>query len=150
LFTQNRRFDIVICDPPTFAHGPGPGRTFSAAADLAELAGAAAAVLEQVDCSRLPATRPSCQPLKWTRPWQKAPPRGALSLRVIERQGLPPDFPVHPGFPEATTSSSCLAVRVCEGLSNAPGGNHKIAGLVDGCDDCCGAGPSRGHRVDGR
>src|SRR5262245_32950217 len=41
---RGRRFDIVVCDPPTFSHGPGG--TFSVASDLAALAGAALAVLE--------------------------------------------------------------------------------------------------------
>jgi 23S rRNA G2069 N7-methylase RlmK/C1962 C5-methylase RlmI len=35
-----------------------------------------------------------------------------FELRVIERQGLPPDFPVHPGFPEGNYLKFVLAVRV--------------------------------------
>ena len=35
-----------------------------------------------------------------------------FELRVIERLGLPPDFPVHPGFPEGNYLKFVVAVRV--------------------------------------
>ena len=102
----------MICDPPTFAHGQGPGRSFSAASDLAELAGAAGAVLEP---GGLLAFANNAAKLS-TAEVDKALAEGAalrgFELRVIERQGLPPDFPVHPGFPEGNYLKFVLAVRV--------------------------------------
>ena len=41
--SRGRWFDIVVCDPPTFSHGPAG--QFSVARDLAGLAGRCAAVL---------------------------------------------------------------------------------------------------------
>ena len=110
--SRNRRFDIVVCDPPTFAHGQGPGRSFSAASDLAELAGAAGAVLEP---GGLLAFANNAAKLS-TAEVDKALAEGAalrgFELRVIERQGLPPDFHENPGFPEGNYLKLVLAVRV--------------------------------------
>jgi 23S rRNA G2069 N7-methylase RlmK/C1962 C5-methylase RlmI len=33
-------------------------------------------------------------------------------LRIVERHGLPPDFPVNPGFPEGNYLKFVLAVKV--------------------------------------
>ena len=33
-------------------------------------------------------------------------------LRIVERVGLPPDFPVAPGFPEGNYLKVAMAVRV--------------------------------------
>jgi 23S rRNA G2069 N7-methylase RlmK/C1962 C5-methylase RlmI len=33
-------------------------------------------------------------------------------LRIIERIGLPPDFPVAPGFPEGNYLKLAIAIRV--------------------------------------
>src|SRR5439155_5619317 len=35
---RGRRFDVIVCDPPTFSHGAKPGPTFSIASDLGALA----------------------------------------------------------------------------------------------------------------
>ncbi len=109
---RKRRFDIVICDPPTFAHGQGPGRTFSAASDLAELAGAAGAVLEPGGLLAFANNAAKLSAADVDKALAEgAAPRG-FELRIIERQGLPPDFPVHPGFPEGNYLKFVLAVRV--------------------------------------
>jgi Predicted SAM-dependent methyltransferases len=110
--SRNRRFDIVICDPPTFAHGQGPGRSFSAASDLAELAGAAGAVLEPGGLLAFANNAAKLSAAEVDKALGEGAALRGFELRVIERQGLPPDFPVHPGFPEGNYLKFVLAVRV--------------------------------------
>jgi 23S rRNA (cytosine1962-C5)-methyltransferase len=106
---RKRAFDLVVCDPPTFSHGQG--RPFSATTDLGRLAGAAAAVLEPggllafaTNAARLSAAEVD-----------RAIAEGAAAfhhdLRIVERHGLPADFPVHPGFPEGNYLKFVLAVK---------------------------------------
>jgi 23S rRNA (cytosine1962-C5)-methyltransferase len=110
--SRKRRFDLVICDPPTFAHGQGPGRSFSAASDLAELAGAAAAVLEPGGLLAFASNAAKLSAVEVDKALAEGAALRGFELRVIERQGLPPDFPVHPGFPEGNYLKFVLAVRV--------------------------------------
>ena len=110
--SRSRRFDVVICDPPTFAHGQGPGRTFSAASDLAELAGAAGAVLEPGGLLAFSSNAAKLSAAEVDKALAEGGAMRGFELRVIERQGLPPDFPVHPGFPEGNYLKFVLAVRV--------------------------------------
>jgi len=110
--SRGRRFDIVICDPPTFAHGQGPGRTFSAASDLAELAGAAGAVLEPGGLLAFASNAVKLSAAEVDKAMAEGAALRGFELRIIERQGLPPDFPVHPGFPEGNYLKFVLAVRV--------------------------------------
>jgi len=110
--SRNRHFDIVICDPPTFAHGQGPGRTFSAASDLAELAGAAGAVLEPGGLLAFANNAAKLSAADVDKALAEGAALRGFELRIIERQGLPPDFPVHPGFPEGNYLKFVLAVRV--------------------------------------
>jgi 23S rRNA (cytosine1962-C5)-methyltransferase len=110
--SRKRSFDIVICDPPTFAHGQGPGRTFSAASDLAELAGAAGAVLAPGGLLAFANNSAKLSAAEVDRALAEGAAQRGFELRIIERQGLPPDFPVHPGFPEGNYLKFVLAVRV--------------------------------------
>jgi len=110
--SRNRRFDIVICDPPTFAHGQGPGQTFSAASDLAELAGAAGAVLEPGGLLAFASNAAKLSAAEVDKALAEGAAQRGFELRVVERQGLPCDFPVHPGFPEGNYLKFVLAVRV--------------------------------------
>jgi 23S rRNA (cytosine1962-C5)-methyltransferase len=108
--SRGRSFDIVICDPPTFSHGPAG--QFSVARDMATLARASAAVIAPggllVFASN--STKLSAGDL------DRALAEGAASvpaeLRIIERVGLPPDFPVAPGFPEGNYLKLAIAIRV--------------------------------------
>lgn len=109
---RKRRFDIVVCDPPTFSHGQGPGRTFSAAADLADLAGAAGAVLEPGGFLAFASNSAKLSAADVDRAMAEGAAARGFELRIIERHGLPPDFPVHPGFPEGNYLKFVLAVRV--------------------------------------
>jgi len=110
--SRQRRFDIVVCDPPTFSHGQGPGQTFAAAADLAELAGAAGAVLEPGGLLAFANNAAKLSAAEVDKALAEGATKRGFELRIIERHGLPPDFPVHPGFPEGNYLKFVLAVRV--------------------------------------
>jgi 23S rRNA (cytosine1962-C5)-methyltransferase len=106
---RKRFFDLVVCDPPTFSHGQG--RPFSAMSDLGQLAGAAAQVLTPGGFLAFATNAAKLS----TGDVDRAIAEGAAGfghdLRIIERHGLPPDFPVNPGFPEGNYLKFALAVK---------------------------------------
>ena len=108
--SRGRRFDIVVCDPPTFSHGPAG--QFSVARDLAQLAAACAAVLAPggflvfaSNSTKLSRRRARPRARRGSGAARRA------ELRIIERVGLPPDFPVAPGFPEGNYLKVAIAIR---------------------------------------
>lgn len=107
---RGRQFDLVICDPPTFSHGPG--RPFSATADLGQLAGAAAAVLAPGGFLAFATNAAKLSTADVDRAVAEGAARFGHDLRIIERHGLPPDFPVNPGFPEGNYLKFALAAKV--------------------------------------
>jgi 23S rRNA (cytosine1962-C5)-methyltransferase len=109
---RGRRFDIVVCDPPTFSHGPRPGSTFSVGADHAELAGASLAVLEPGGLLALASNSTKLSPAELDRALAEGAAQRKIETRIVERHGLPPDYPVAPGFPEGNYLKLVLAVRV--------------------------------------
>lgn len=110
-FADRRRFfDLVICDPPTFSHGPG--KTFSATMDLGHLAAAAARVLTPGGFLALATNATKLSALDVDRAMAEGGAESGHDLRIVERYGLPPDFPVSPGFPEGNYLKFVLAVKV--------------------------------------
>jgi 23S rRNA (cytosine1962-C5)-methyltransferase len=107
---RQRSFDLVICDPPTFSHGPG--RPFSATADLGRLAGQCAAVLAPGGLLAFATNAARLSAADVDRAMAEGAAATGHDLRVFERWGLPPDFPVHPGFPEGNYLKFALAVKV--------------------------------------
>ncbi len=109
---RGRRFDLIVCDPPTFSHGPG-GATFSVASDLGQLAGAALGVLEPGGTLAFATNSTKLTPAEVDR----AVAEGAAAARltapvlIVGRVSLPADFPVAPGFPEGNYLKFVLAVR---------------------------------------
>jgi 23S rRNA (cytosine1962-C5)-methyltransferase len=108
---RGRRFDIVVCDPPTFSHGPKPGATFSVASDLAGLAAACLSVLEPGGLLAFSSNSTKLTAPELDRALAEGAAQQRADLRVIERHGLPPDYPVAPGFPEGNYLKFVLAVR---------------------------------------
>ena len=108
---RGRRFDIVVCDPPTFSHGPKAGSTFSVTADLATLAAACVAVLEPGGLLAFSSNSTKLTALELDRALAEGAAQQRADLRVVERHGLPPDYPVAPGFPEGNYLKFVLAVR---------------------------------------
>jgi 23S rRNA (cytosine1962-C5)-methyltransferase len=88
------RFELIILDPPTFAHGRKRGRHFSIARDLADLVRASAAVLEPggVIVVATNYRRMSLASLLE----QVKRGAGRLRFRVLEKPELPADFAVDP------------------------------------------------------
>ena len=110
-FADRRRFfDLVVCDPPTFSHGPS--RAFSASADLGQLAAAATRVLTPGGFLALATNAAKLSTADVDRALAEGAALSGQELRIVERHGLPPDFPVSPGFPEGNYLKFVLAVKV--------------------------------------
>jgi 23S rRNA (cytosine1962-C5)-methyltransferase len=108
---RGQRFDLVVCDPPTFSHGPKPGSTFSVGSDLAALAGASLAVLEPGGFLAFSSNSTKLSPAEVDRAVAEGASQRRVDARIIERYGLPPDYPVAPGFPEGNYLKFLLAIR---------------------------------------
>jgi len=106
---RQRFFDLVVCDPPTFSHGPG--RPFSATADLGRLAAAAASVLSSGGLLAFATNAAKLSAAEVDRALAEGAAASGHDLRIVERHGLPPDFPVRPGFPEGNYLKFVLAVK---------------------------------------
>lgn len=106
---RGRSFDLVVCDPPTFSHGPS--RNFSATSDLGQLAGAAARILTPGGFLALATNAAKLSAADVDRALAEGAATAGQDLRIVERHGLPPDFPVHPGFPEGNYLKFVLAVK---------------------------------------
>ncbi len=109
--SRGRRFDIVVCDPPTFSHSQGAGAAFSVTRDLGQLAAACLRVLEPGGLLAFStnATKLSAADV------ERALAEGGAAARcpalVVGRVGLPPDYPVAPGFPEGNYLKFYLVAR---------------------------------------
>ncbi len=109
-FAERKRFfDLVICDPPTFSHGHG--RPFSATSDLGRLAGAAASVLAPGGFLAFATNAAKLSALDVDRALAEGASDFGHDLRIVERHGLPADFPVNPGFPEGNYLKFVLAAK---------------------------------------
>jgi 23S rRNA (cytosine1962-C5)-methyltransferase len=106
---RKRSFDLVVCDPPTFSHGQG--RPFSATSDLGQLAGAAASVLTPGGFLAFATNAAKLSSSDVDRAIAEGAAAFGHDLRIIERHGLPADFPVNPGFPEGNYLKFALAVK---------------------------------------
>lgn len=109
LATRGRRFDIVICDPPTFSHGPAG--QFSVSRDLAPLAATCLSVLEPGGFLVFATNSTKVSAPDFDRALGEGGALAGADLRVIERVGLPVDYPVAPGFPEGNYLKLAICVR---------------------------------------
>jgi len=109
---RKRSFDLVALDPPAFASAAARGgKPWSAVRDYAELVTASLEVLAPggllVAAS---STHKMSQP-----DFELALADGAAGagtrLQIVDRRGLPADFPTVPGFPEASYLKFVVAVR---------------------------------------
>jgi 23S rRNA (cytosine1962-C5)-methyltransferase len=108
---RGRRFDLVICDPPTFAHAQNAGGPFQVARDMPELAAACVRVLDPGGLLAFStnSVKLTGAELEWA--MGEGAGRAKADLRVVGRAGLPADFPVRPAFPEGNYLKFALAVR---------------------------------------
>ena len=106
---RGRRFDIVVCDPPTFSHGPAG--QFSVARDLAALAATCASVLEPDGLLVFATNSTKVSALDFDRALGEGGALAGADLRVIARVPMPADYPVAPGFPEGSYLKIAICVR---------------------------------------
>jgi 23S rRNA (cytosine1962-C5)-methyltransferase len=107
--SRGRRFDIVVCDPPTFSHGPAG--QFSVTKDLARVAAAALGVLEPGGVLAFGTNSTKVSALDLDRALGEGGAMRGADIRVIQRVGLPPDYPVAPGFPEGNYLKFQLLIK---------------------------------------
>ena len=106
---RRRSFDVVICDPPTFSHGPAG--QFSVARDLARLGSACLSVLEPGGLLVFATNSTKVSAADFDRALADASVPAGVDLRIVGRVGLPPDFPVAPGFPEGNYLKIALVLK---------------------------------------
>jgi 23S rRNA (cytosine1962-C5)-methyltransferase len=107
---RNTRFDLIVLDPPSFAQAKG--RVFSVQKDYRELVEAALAVAAP---DALLACVSNTHKLSWDeldRAIGEAAGRVGRFARVIERRGLPADFPVPAGYADGHYLKFALVAAV--------------------------------------
>jgi 23S rRNA (cytosine1962-C5)-methyltransferase len=109
LASRGRRFDIVICDPPTFSHGPAG--QFSVARDLAPLAATCLSVLEPGGLLVFATNSTKVSAPDFDRALGEGAALAGADLRVVERVPMPVDYPVAPGFLEGNYLKIAICVR---------------------------------------
>ena len=108
--SRGRSFDVVVCDPPTFSHGPA-GQV-SVARDLARLAAACLSALEPGGFLVFATNSTKVSAAELDRALADGSAHARADLRLVARVGLPPDFPVAPGFPEGNYLKIAIGVKV--------------------------------------
>lgn len=109
---RKRSFDLVVIDPPAFASAAARGgKPWSATRDYAELVAACLSVLSPGGLLVAASSTHKLTAMEY----EQALAEGALlaqtQLRIIDRRGLPPDFPTVPGFPEGNYLKFVVAAR---------------------------------------
>ncbi len=107
--SRGRKFDVIVCDPPTFSHGPAG--QFNVTRDLAQVAAVALPVLEPGGILVFATNSTKVSAADLDRALGDGAAMARADLRVFQRVGLPPDYPVAPGFPEGNYLKVALAVR---------------------------------------
>ena len=109
---RGRKFDMVVVDPPAFASAAARGgKPWSAMRDYSELI---AAALEVTAPGGLLVAASSTHKMT-SQEFEMALADGAYAagtrLQIVDRRGLPSDFPTLPGFPEGNYLKFAVAVR---------------------------------------
>lgn len=109
---RGRRFDLVICDPPTFSHGSAPSESFSVTRDMVQVIAASLKVLDPGGILALSTNSVKMTPGDLDRALAEAGAVANATVRIVERVGLPPDHMVAPGFPEGNYLKFVMALRL--------------------------------------
>jgi len=95
---RGRRFDLVVLDPPSFSQAKG--RVFSVQRDYRELVEASLSVCAPGALLACVSNTIKLPVDDMDRAIGEAGVRARSRVRVVERRGLPADFPVPAGYPE--------------------------------------------------
>ncbi len=108
---RERFFDMVVIDPPAFASGSKGGKPWSSSKDYRELVAACLDVLAPGGLLVAACSTHKMSLSDFDNALAQGAARAGRVVKVIERQGLPVDFPVTPGFPEGNylKFAVCLA-----------------------------------------
>lgn len=108
---RKRRFDLIALDPPAFASAAARGgKPWSALRDYAELVAASLAVLAPGGLLAAASSTHKISSEELDGALAEGAAMANAELIILERRGLPVDFPVHPGFPEGNYLKFVIAV----------------------------------------
>lgn len=96
---KEERFDVVIADPPSFAHGPDG--LWTAARDFPRLVAACLRVLEPGGWLIAATNNGAVSPKAFQEQVQDGALRAGRRLRLLHQGSPPPDFPAALHFPES-------------------------------------------------
>jgi 23S rRNA (cytosine1962-C5)-methyltransferase len=107
---RDRKFDVVIIDPPAFASGSRGGKPWSAVQDYGELVAASLGVLSKGGLLIAASSTRKLDTHGFEMALAEGAARAGTDLRIVSRANLPVDFPQLPAFPE----SNYLKFVVCK------------------------------------
>ncbi len=112
-FTErDRKFDMVVLDPPAFASAAARGgKPWSAIRDYSELVAASLEVLAPGGLLVAGSSTHKMSAPEFEQALADGASQARTRLQIIDRRGLPPDFPTVPGFPEGSYLKFVVAVR---------------------------------------
>jgi len=109
---RHRQFDLIVLDPPAFASAAARGgKPWSALKDYGELVAAALSCLAPGGLIAAASSTHKVSADEFDLALADGAARAGASLKIIDRRGLPPDFPVVAGFPEGNYLKFAIAVR---------------------------------------
>ena len=109
---RGRKFDLIVLDPPAFASAAARGgKPWSALKDYSELVAAALTVLEPGGLVAAASSTHKVSADEFDAALAEGAFQAGTDLKIIDRRGLPVDFPTAPGFPEASYLKFAIAVR---------------------------------------
>jgi 23S rRNA (cytosine1962-C5)-methyltransferase len=112
-FVERKRFfDMVVIDPPAFASATARGgKPWSAIRDYSELVAACLGVTVPGGLLVAASSTHKVNATEYELALADGAAEAGTQLQIIERRGLPPDFPTLPGFPEANYLKFVIATR---------------------------------------
>lgn len=109
---RKRQFDMVVIDPPAFASAAARGgKPWSAIRDYSELVAACLRVLPAGGLLIAASSTHKISQNDYELALADGADAASCQLQIIDRRGLPVDFPVLPGFPEGSYLKFVVAMR---------------------------------------
>lgn len=108
---RNRKFDLVVIDPPAFASGSRGGKPWSAVKDYGELVAACLDVMDPGGVLVAVSSTHKLGLLDYEQALAYGANKARTRLRIVGRTDLPPDFVRSPGFPEGNYLKFTISVR---------------------------------------